>query len=474
MDVTVAESGPCRRTLTISIPPESVRTRLDQAFKDASTKVKLKGFRSGRVPRAVLEKRYGEAIRAEAREQLMNESLRTACEEKGLEMVGRPELDGAGSEESNDEAEQPTAPELDESKPFEFTVHFDVRPEFELMDVSTIEVEAEPTKVTDEDVEQGLAQLADQKKTLEKVDEPIQEGDFLTAKLDFQDEGGDSILVREDAKLNLNLPIAGADTTQFQAALNEKKAGDTADVGLTFPDNFEVEDVRGQTGTVKVHIEEVQRVVAAPIDDELAKSFEFESVDELRKTMGERIGIEKIRAEKARQEGAILQRLADEHPFEIPESTLEQQKEGERNKARQQMQQAGADEESIEARIAEASDDIDKQAERMVRLFYIVDAIARKEGLRVEREELEQEVHAIAAHHGVDVQEVVKAYQERNMFGELQLGILERKARAWLRQTAKISGQDFDEDADLTAAGESDGSDEGASGWEASSAEEKD
>lgn len=427
MDVQVAESGPCRRTLQIKVPPEQIKGHLDRAFANAARQVRMKGFRSGQVPRKVLEKRFGEAIRAEAKEQILNESFQSALRDHRLSVVGRPTIEGVDDSP------------VDEAAGFEFTVHFDVRPEFELGELRGIEIDAQPTEVTDEEVESACRQLADQKKTLEPIDAPVEESDFVKADLSFRDESGAEVHRRDGAQLNANIPIAGTDPELFKSQLVGKEKGQELTLELTFPERFDVEAVRGKPGTVHATIREIQRVQPAPIDDELAKGFEFDSLDALRAELRTRIGEEKQRAEKARREGAILEILANEHRFDLPESMVEDQLEHSLKQYRQQLDQAKIPEEEAVQKVDEARGEARTDAERRVRFFFLLEAIARKEGITVDEDDVEAEVAEIAARQNVQRDDVLAFYRERNLLSELRLGILERKVRDFLRENAKIT-----------------------------------
>lgn len=427
MDVQVAESGPCRRTLTIKVSPDQIRGHLDRAFQNAARQVRLKGFRAGQVPRKVLEKRFGEAIRAEAKEQIINQTCNDVIREHQLHVVGRPTIEGVD------------ASPVDETSELEFTVHLDVRPEFEIGDVKGLEITAQPTEVTDEDVEGALRQLADQKKTLDPIDEPVEEGDFVKADLSYRDEEGNEVHTRSGAQLNANIPIAGTDPATFKSQLVGQQNGSTFTVELTYPEGFDVESVRGKKGTVHVTLQEVQRVQPAPIDDELAKGFDFDSLDALRAELRDRIGEEKERAEKSRREQILLETLANEYRFELPESLVEDQAQHSLAQFRQQLEQQKLPPEEIETKVEESRQEARSDAERRVRLFFLLDAIATKENITVGQDEIEAEIREIAARHGASPEEVMTYYREKNLLGDLQLGVLERKVREFLRDNAKIT-----------------------------------
>jgi trigger factor len=427
MDVQVTQVGPCRRTLTIKVPPETLKGHIDRAFESASRQVRMKGFRPGQVPRKLLEKRFGEAIRSEAKETIVQSSFREAVTTHELKVVGNPQIDGVD------------ASPVDETTTLEFSVHLDVHPEFELGETRGFEVVAEPTEVTDADVDAALQQLAGQKKTLDSIEAPIEENDFVKADLVYRDAEGNEVHRREGAQLNANIPIAGTDAEAFKTTLIGKQKGESLKLDLTFPDSFELESVRNQEGSVEATLLDVQRVQAAAIDDELAKGFEFDDLEALKTELRQRIGDEKTNAEKVRQEGTILQRLLDTHSFDLPESMVEDQTKVGLAQFRQRLESAKVAESEIEEKLEGAKEEAQKDAERRVRMFFVFQAIAQQESITISNEDMQAEILGIAQQHGANPQEVFNYYKENNLLGDVQLGVLERKVREFLRENAKIT-----------------------------------
>ncbi len=427
MDVQVLESGPCRKTLSIKIPAEKIREHLDSAFQEASKQAQLKGFRPGKVPRQVLEKRYGDSIRAEAKESLINKSYESACDEHGLKVVGRPELEGL------DEAP------LNQESGMEFQIHVEVRPEIELGEVTGIEIKAEDSAVNDEDIEKALDQIADQKKTLNTVEEPVDEGDFVKVDLKFENAAGEVVQERDGVQLNTNIPVAGTDQEIFAKKLQGTEKGSKFDIELTFPENFEVEAVRGEKGKVTIEVHEVLRVQAAPIDDALAKDFDFESLEAMRAELRERIGEEKIKNEEKRQEDLIIETILNDHPFVLPKSLLANEIEHRSQGLKQRMQNAKVAEEDMEKHLESAKPEIEKDSERGVRQYFLLDTIARKEKIFVTENDVDVELRNIAAQNNVSPDEVREHYEKNNLVTDLRLSLMERKVREYLREKAKIT-----------------------------------
>ncbi len=426
MEVQVVDSGPCRRSLTIKVSPEKIKRHVDDVFKSASKQVEVKGFRAGKIPRNVLEKKFGTEILAEAKETLVSQSFEEACTEKEISFIGKPEIEGLDDSP------------LDPNSILEFQVHLDVKPVFVIERVKGIEVKAADTEVTDDDVKAGLGQLADQKRTLQNVDEPVEEGDFVKADMFFKIDG-ETIHERKNTQLNTNIPLAGTDQEMFKNNLIGSEKDKVFELELKFPDSFEKEEARGKDGEVEVHVREVMRVTAPPMDDDFAKSFDFDSMDALRTEVTKRIGEEKERSEQARIEGEMIQTIMKENPFEIPDSLIEDQKQHLLKQAGEQMKQQGMDEEAIKAEVEKHDNDAATEAEQRVKVFFILEAIAQNEKIFVTETDVDAEFRTIAAGNQMSPQDVRKHYEDNKLLDDLRWGVRERKVRDFLRENAKIT-----------------------------------
>ncbi len=428
MDVQVAETGPCSRTVTIRIPPERIRDHIDRAFSQASRQIRMKGFRPGKIPRPVLEKKFGDDIRNQARDQIVNESFRDACRDHNIKVVGQPRVEGLGPETPVDGAQS-----------IEFTVHVDVHPEVKLCEVEGIAVDTLPTEATEADVDKALEQLADQKKTLNAVEEPCGDTDFVRADLEYFDAAGNPVHRRADSQLNPTIPIAGCDPAAFKATLVGQQKGGEFAMPIEFSPHFEVEAVRGQKGQVKGKILEVQRVQRAPIDDALAKEFGFEELAKLRTELLRQIGERKVHGEQLRQEEMILKHIVENSPFELPPSLVEQQMKADIEAYRERLKQQNRSEEEIATAVENAQTEAREGAERRIRMVFLLEAIAQAKQVRVEESDMMREIEMVAQQNGVSVEQVIKHFRENNMFNDLSMGILERKVREFLRDKAKIT-----------------------------------
>lgn len=431
MQVTVAETGPCTRSLTITVPSPLVQEHLDRMFATAQQQVQMPGFRPGRVPRAIVEKKYGAAILAEAKEQLLNRYFGEACREKDLSPVGRVAID--------DIEKIVVAP----GAALQFTARVDVRPQFELGNVKGLEVDAFEGAATDGDIDQALQEIAQQRRSLQTIAEPVQDGDFVKADFRFTDAAGTVVHDRKGVQLNTRKPIHGVDAAAWQQALLGTSAGKQVQVAITFPDNFEKDAVRGQQGTVHLTIHEVLRVLPPPLDDELAKGIGFDDLAALRKDLAARIGQEKTRIGRRRQEEQCLQALLQSHAVPLPPSLIEEQQRAALDSFAQRLQEQGVHEAEIAKKLEEARPEAHQEAERRVRLFFLIEAVARQQKLFVTEGDIAAELRAIAAANSTDgrtitAEQVREHLEQENRLGELRLSLLERKVRDFLRENAKI------------------------------------
>lgn len=425
MEVQVAETGPCSRSLTITVPQKLVDEHLDEVFASAQEQVQIKGFRPGKVPKAMIEKRFGDSIRKEAKDQLLNRYFGQACQENEIQPIGNIQIDDI----EKLEVKRGTA--------LEFVARIDVRPTIELGDLTGIEVEAYEPAATDEDIDKALEQIAHEKRKMQVTDEAAIDGDFLKADLTFLDEDGKTVRERKGAQLQTRRPINGCDEEAYTKAVLGLTVGKAAEIDLTFPENFEVEEVRGKSGKVKLVVEEIKRVTPAPIDDELAKGLEFETLADLRQDLGERISAEKERAGKQRQEEQAIDHLMSQHQFELPPSMVEQQEQAALAGLEQRLRESGTPEDQIPAQVEAQKGDARQEAERRVRMFFLIDAVGKQQGLQVTEEDALAEIGQIAAANNVTPAQVRQHLEENNRLGELELALLERKVRDFLRENAK-------------------------------------
>ena len=425
MEVQVEELGPCRKKLNVSLPAEQVKSHVEELFVTANKQYQMKGFRPGKIPRKILEKQFGEAIIAQAREDLVEKGFKEAILSQKLDVIGTPKVE-LGEEE------------FDAEKPFNFMIELEIKPEVKVGKVKEIEIETMPTEITEEEIENGLKELAQAKRKLATVDEPVQEGDFVKVDQSFILDG-ESILERKGLQIHTGIPVAGTDAEEFKAKLTGQEKGAEIELPINFPENFEKEEARGKTGTLKLTILEALRFQAPEINDEFAKGYEFDDLEALTKELRSRMGEEKERQNNRRIEEEALDALFAENPFELPAKIIEEETEGRLKQFIEELKQRGVAEEQAKAQAEEARAEAEEDAKRTIRNLFLIEAIAKKEKLFVTETDVRNELQVIASENKVSLGDVQKEFETRNLFGELRLELMSRKVRNFLRETVTMT-----------------------------------
>ncbi len=427
METKIEDIGPCRKRLSITIPAEELQKELDKGFREASRYARIPGFRPGKVPRAILEKKFGTALREDVKERVVDQAWREALEDNELEPLGDPKVEGL-----------PPGP-LDENQDLSFQAVFDVYPEIKLGEVKGLKVKKEKIQVSEAEVDQALDDLARSRARLEPVpDAEVEREDSAKCDLEFLHEG-ESVKTIQDLVLSPLRPLEGTDPEEFAAKLLGRRAGEESSLFLTFSKNFPVEEVREKPGEVKIKIKEVLREKVPPVDDELAKALGVEGgLEELRKKVEESLFKDKERAEKKRIEEELVDLLLAEYPFELPQAIVDEQLESRLSRAKAEMEAQGLPPEEVATKLASMKEEVRDEDVRAIKTFFLVREIAKKEKIYVTEGEVNRAVQAMAAEQRVSPEKLRSQLESRGILQEIRFDLLERKVMDYLREKAEL------------------------------------
>jgi len=426
MDFRVEEIAPCRKKVTVTVPPERVKTEFDAQFGEINEKVSLPGFRPGKAPRKLLESRFGPHVRDEVKGKLVEAGFRQAVEEKKVAPLGRPTL-------------APDETVVDPAKAFEFVFEVTTRPEFELPTWKGLEVKVPLVEVTDAEVESGVENLRMQEGTLESTPEPLVAGDV--AVVDWQALVDGVEAAREDgAYYRLGrgvlegILLEGAD-----AAL----AGGTAGTSVTVRGRAAPDDPRtalaGQEFDVRIEVKEAKRFQPAPLDEAFLKRHDFDDADELRRDVRRRVLRAKERERDRVAEERLTDQLVGQLTIALPAELVEGAVGGWAERKRIDAQSQGTAEEELTRELAGDEAKVRGQVEADLRRHFVLDRIAEAEGLSVAEQELVGAVEQMARESGRSAGEVVQHFQEDPArLSELKTHLLHGKAREALRRAATL------------------------------------
>jgi trigger factor len=382
MQVTQTLSEGLKRQFTVTLPAKDLEERLTSELAELKDKVRINGFRPGKVPVQHLRRVYGKSVMSDVLQNLVNEANRRIVEDNALKLAFEPKI-----EFPEDKAQVEAA--LEARGDLSYTVSLEVLPSFELQPFAGLSVVRETVEVPEADVATQIERMAAQSRTYtsKEGDAPVGEsGDRLV--VDFVGtingeafEGGTGTDISVDLGSGTFIP-------GFEDQLAGATKGETRTVNVTFPPNYGAAALAGQAASFEVTVKDVQAPGALTIDDELAKSFGFDTLDALREAVKESIGREFAAVSRRKLKRQLLDALDSQYTFELPPSLLSQEFENIWRQVQADMQQSGkgfADEGTTED---EARAEYQKIAERRVRLGLVLAEIGEAGNVQVSEDEM--------------------------------------------------------------------------------------
>ncbi|MCZ6596366.1 MAG: trigger factor [Planctomycetota bacterium] len=427
LSVDVERTDATSVKVSFSVTAEEFEQTVRRALTNVGRHTKVKGFRPGKVPIQMLEKRHGAEVRREVLHHFLDDAYRRAVEDNELKPAAHPHIDI----ESID-----VSPGQGVSHEFELFL----KPDFELGNYKGLEVAGRTIEVGEEEVEAALEDLRRQRSRTEPAgDEGLPEDGMAVCKIEFLGESSDEpLLSRDGIRLSPKTAPTGVDADAFREAMTGAKEGDVVTVPvLAFPDEFPQEEARGQPGTCRLTLDQAFRIVM-PAEEELFEIFEAEDAAGMRRAAAERIREGKQEAEEQRIEAALLNQVIELHPMEVPGGYIEQQVQAKAEETRRELLSAGTSEEDADARIRDELERMRDSTAKALKAAWLIEEIAGKEGLEVQEKDMAGELKRIAERNQVPVDEVRKYYQAQGLVSQLALELLERRVRSFLREAADI------------------------------------
>jgi trigger factor len=452
----VEELSPTRVKLSVEVPFDELKPSIDKAYREVARQVRIPGFRPGRVPPQIIDQRVG---RGPVLEQAVNDALPQlygkAVEEGDVFAVGRPEVE---------------ITKLDDGKELSFTAEVDVRPKFELPDLSGLTVTVENAEVTPDDVEEYLGTLRERFASLKGVQRAAEAGDYVSIDLSATADGEPV----EDAQASgLSYEVGSGSMLE---GLDDALAGMSPGESKTFSSELAGGDHAGEQAEVTVTVHSVKVKEMPSLDDDFAQlASEFDTIGELRADTRQRLEESKRGQQAVQARDHALDALVDQLDIPLPETVVAEEADRVRQSMYEQIQRAGADWSTYLQMIGKSDEefgaDVDEQARRSVRVGLILDQIARQEELGVDDAELSYFVTQQAERMGVQPELLARQIAEGGQIGAAAGEVLRGKAIALLAGRVTIrdeAGNELDynelmgitpEDAEAAAATSSEAAD---------------
>lgn len=426
-DVQVEETGPCTRLVKIEVPQAEVQKQIDDSYDELHKSAFIKGFRTGHVPRHVLEMRFGDEVLGSVKETLVGDTFRNAIEDNHLTLALAPDID--------DEAIT-----LDPTKPLAFQVVVEVIPEFTIDNYKGLQVERPAVQVTDADIDRALESFRHRHGTHATLDEgQVADADIPICHAAVL-QGDDEIWSQQEIGVGMAAGSLGGMAFEGIAdALRGANVGDTRTLEATLPDNFPVEDHRGQPATLEITIDQIRRFQMPDATDEWAQTLDFESLDDLREELEDELHQRhQADADHAVQD-QIADRLLELTDFTVPDGLIDHLVDDQKSRIRSQLMYSGVAEEDLDKLVDQRAADSRDAAVRTTKLNFIYRQIAEQEKIFVTEDELTQRVQAIALNYRRSADEVYAELEERGQIDGLRRQMREERARDFLVEQAEVA-----------------------------------
>ncbi|MBN8191168.1 trigger factor [Bacillus sp. NTK074B] len=413
--------------LTIEVEAAKVNEGLDAAFKKVVKQVNVPGFRKGKMPRGMFEKRFGvESLYQDALDFILPEAYAKAIEETGIDPIDRPEID---------------VEQMEKGKDLIFTAKVQVKPEVKLGEYKGLEVEKMETEVTAEDVEAELTSLQEKQAELAvKEDGKAEEGDTVT--MDFEGfvdgeafEGGQA----ENYSLELG---SGQFIPGFEEQLIGVASGEEKEVEVNFPEEYHAAELAGKPATFKVKVHEIKAKELPALDDEFAKDAdeEVETLAELKEKIEKRLQESKKNEAETAVRETLVNKASDNAEVEIPEVMVTAEVDRMMQEFEQRLQMQGMNLDLYFQFSGQTEEDLRGQmtedAGKRVRTNLTLEAIAAAENLEVTDEEAEEEVNKMAEQYNMSADNIKQAL---GGLDTLKADLKVRKAVEFLVENSKTA-----------------------------------
>jgi trigger factor len=422
----VEELSPTRVRLSVEVTFEELKPSLDKAYREVSKQVRIPGFRPGRVPPQVIDMRVGRgAVLSEAVNDALPELYSKAVQEADVFTLGQPDVD---------------ITQLEDGKELTFTAEVEVRPKFELPDLSTLSVTVENAEVTPDDVEEYLSSLRERFASLKTVQRPAEDGDYVTIDLSASVDGE----TVEDAQASgLSYQIGSGTMLE---GLDEALAGMSAGDSATFTSELAGGDAAGQQADVTVTVQSVKVKELPELDDDFAQlASEFDTLGELRAdTRSQLERVKRLRQATQARDRAV-DALVDAVDIPLPEKYVEHEMEHARESVDNQLSQMRMSlEDYLESREQteeEFEADLLTQSQKAVKVGFILDEVARAEELSVNQAELSYFVADQAQRLGVGPEYLARQLSDSGQIGTAVTEVIRGKAATLVAERVKVTDE---------------------------------
>ena len=427
MQITELKAEGLKREFKVVLPADQIEEQVNTKIAELTRTVRMPGFRPGKVPAALLKKKYGPSVLGEVIEKMVGDSSNRTMTDRGLRPATQPKIEITA---------------FDEGKDLEYTMAVELMPEIGPVDFSTMELEQLVAAPSDEDIQNSLQRIADAQRSTKAISSKrkSKKGDILVidfvGRVDGEEfEGGKAEAYQLELGSNSFIP-------GFEDQLSGAKAGEKVMVNVSFPEEYGAENLAGKAAEFDVDVKEIHQAVPAEIDDELAKKVGLDDLDALNKILREDHEREFKTISRMRLKRTLLDALAKEHTFEVPEGMVDSEFEAIWNQFEEQRKSGDAAEDDTDA--GKSDDEMKAEfrpiAERRVRLGLLLVEVGRLNNLEVSQDDVNRAIAAEARRYPGQEKAVFDYYQgSPEAMQAIRAPLMEDKVVDFILEMAKIT-----------------------------------
>ncbi len=416
----------CKRELELEIPAENVKKATEKISRDLARVARIPGFRPGKAPVTLIQRRFAEEIKGEVLDSLLPDVLSQSLQEKKMIPVNQPQVDQVN---------------FTENGPVKFRATFEVLPEFELTDYKGLEIEVDSLEIGDAEVNKAIEEIRERAATFAPVEgRAIQDGDFAQLKLIGTPEGGGEPVRAESVLCHI-----GSEETleSFNENLRGAKAGETKNFAAKYPDDYPDPKLGGKTYNYTVEVLGIKEKKMPELNDEFAKDVagekaEFTTLEEMRKKVREQLDAarEAKQGEQAREK--ILEVLIKTHDFPVPESLIEGQMDARLERVVRSLATQGVDPRAVNVDWVSLRSRQRQRATDDVKAEILLDRVATAENIDATEEEVEKQLEAMATASGESATSLRARLTKQGALDRMKSKLRSDKTIDWLYQQSRI------------------------------------
>lgn len=439
MQVTETLSQGLKREFKVVLPATELEERLNSELSTLKDRVRINGFRPGKVPVGHLRRVYGRSVMADVLQNAVNEANRKIVEENNLKLANEPQIQFPENQEEVENA-------MEAKGDLAYTVALEVLPVFELADLSDVTVKKPVAEVTDAEINESLERMAKQNRSFDTKEGAAAEGDRVVVdfvgRIDGTEfEGGKGEDIRVELGSNTFIP-------GFEDQLLGLKAGDTKLVKVTFPVNYMAAHLAGKDAEFDVTVKEVEAPGELKIDDEMAKGFGMDSLDKLKDAIRDAIKRDFDSQSRRKVKKDLLDSLDAKYSFELPPTLVEQEFAAVWSQVVGDMKSNNRSFEDEDTTEEEAKAEYRKIAERRVRLGLVLAQIGEKSDIKISDDEVTQALIERVRQYPGQERQVWEFYQKNpQALAEIRAPLFEEKVVDQILSQVKVDEETVSKEA---------------------------